>query len=170
MTVIPVLGNFGVEIPAPQLHREGDLILEIPIDSDEQVMSTAPGHGYLLRDGRLSRVPIAKSCTCDKPQSHDRRVFSVLQILRLVKDGNLLFLPHPRLSELGWFVVFSPHESLFLQRSVDSFHRIFGAWLGRDPSGLDADEAAYLDTIKRDSKKAFEEANSVSSDDDRWHR
>lgn len=154
------------------LHREGDLILEIPIVSDENVMSTTPGHGYLLREGRLSRVPVAKSCTCDQPQSHDRRVFSVLQISRLVKDGKLLFLPHPRLSKLGWFVVLSPRESLFMKGSVDSFHRIIQAvhaGLAKPSSELHADEEAYLETIRRDSKKAFEEAKSVSSDDDRWH-
>jgi hypothetical protein len=131
-------------------------------------MSTTPGHGYLLRDGRLSRVRITNSCRCDAPESHDLRVFSVLQISRLVKDGKLLFLPHPRLSKLGWFVVLSPHESLLLQPSVDSFHRIIRA-MGKDSSGLNADEKSYLKTIERYSKEAFEEASSVSSDDERWH-
>jgi hypothetical protein len=96
-------------------------------------------------------------------------VFSVLQISRLVKDGKLLFLPHPRLSKLGWFVVLSPHEALLLlQPSVDSFHRVIRA-MGKDSSGLNADEKSHIKTIERYSKEAFEQATSVSSDEARWH-
>ena len=84
------------------LHREGDLIIKTPIDSDEKVMSTCPGHGYLLREGRLTRVQIAQCCTCSLPETHDQRVFSVLQVSGLVREGKLLFLPHARLSKLGW--------------------------------------------------------------------
>jgi hypothetical protein len=108
------------------------------------------------------------SCRCDAPESHDLRVFSVLQISRLVKDGKLLFLPHPRLSKLGWFVVLSPHEALLLQPSVDSFHRVVRA-MGKDSSGLNADEKSHIKTIERYSKEAFEQATSVSSDEARWH-
>jgi hypothetical protein len=114
--------------------------------ADENVMSTTPGHGYLLREGRLSRVPIARSCTCNQPRSHDQRVFLVLQISRLVKDGKLLFLPHHRLSKLGWFVVLSPRESSSMQGSVDSLHRVIQALhaeLGKHSKGLSADEKAY---------------------------
>jgi hypothetical protein len=132
------------------LHREGDLILETPIESDEQVMSTTPGHGYLHREGQLSRVQIAKSCQCGKAESHDKRVFSVLQLSRLVKEGKLLFLPHPVLSKLGWFVALSPNESEYLQPRVDRFHRIFTAVLGgatEKPSELDAERVADLEVI-----------------------
>jgi FRG domain len=153
------------------LHREGDLIIETPVDSDEKVMSTCPGHGYLLREGRLNRVQIAQCCTCSLPETHDHRVFSVLQISRLVREGKLLFLPHARLSKLGWFVVLGPNESQLIQPSVDSFHKIMKGWqqqLDQKPSDLDSEERNYLDRLRQDSAIAFQNAIPLSSDDQRW--
>jgi hypothetical protein len=153
------------------LHREGDLILETPIESDQKIMSTTPGHGYMFREGRLVRIPTAKSCSCGKPESHDQRVFSVLQISRLVKDGRLIFLPHPSLSTLGWFVVISPGESSTLQPSVDSFHRVFRAILidqGNKTSKMKADAKELMEATRSASEKAFGQAKAIGSDDDRW--
>lgn len=154
------------------LHREGDLILEVPIESDHNIMSTTPGHGYMFRGGQLVRVPIAPCCPCGNPESHDQRVFSVLQISKLVREGKLIFLPHPRLSGLGWFLVLSPHESSHIQPAVDSFHRVLRAVLGKvdgKTNEMDTDESTKLQAIKSGSEKAFNKAKLISSDDDRWH-
>src|SRR5208283_2851794 len=154
------------------LHREGDLILETPIESDEKAMSTMPGHGYMIREGRLVRIPTDKSCTCGKPESHDQRVFSVLQSSRLVKDGTLIFLPHPRLSTLGWFIVISSDEPSTMQPAVDSFHRVLRAvYVGPDnkTGKWEADAREFMEATRSASEKAFGAAKTIDSDDHLWN-
>ena len=87
------------------LHRDDELIVESPMVADNTALSVTAGHSYFLRNRRLKRQLMSSACKCGRPMVHDKLVRSVLQLSSLLEDGSLILLPHPRLAELGWYIV-----------------------------------------------------------------
>lgn len=101
------------------LQRDSDLILEVPMSSDGETMTTHFGHPYFLRKGKLTREAMDTACSCGDPDSHDERVTSVLRLQHLVKEGQLILLQHPfpRFSEI-WYYVISGNEAAAMDKQV----------------------------------------------------
>jgi hypothetical protein len=109
------------------LQRDDELIIETPMVADNDALSVTAGHSYFLRNGELERQLMKTACRCGKPETHDKRVRSVLQLSSFLKDGALILLPHPRLADLGWYVVIAGSEGQSMQPRIASFKRVVKA-------------------------------------------
>jgi len=106
------------------LIKKGDLIVEKEMESDREIMSVGQGFGYLLRNGKLDLCEIDNACTCGHPEIHLESTRALLQLPRLVKEGKVLFLPHPRLSQLGWYFVITENDQQGILASVAGFRQV----------------------------------------------
>lgn len=109
------------------LQRDDELIVESPMEADRDALNVMAGHSYFLRDGILERQVMESACKCGNPETHDKRVRSVLQLSSLLEDGTLILLPHPLMSQLGWHVVITGSEGRNMIPRVASFHKVVKA-------------------------------------------
>jgi hypothetical protein len=109
------------------LQRDDELIVETPMEADQDALNVMAGHSYFLQDGILKRQLMASACKCGKPETHDKRIRSVLQLSSLLEDGTLILLPHPLMADLGWHVVIAGSEGRSMLPRVSSFKKVVRA-------------------------------------------
>jgi hypothetical protein len=124
------VSNHGPLYEGVWLQRDDDLIIETPMQADNETLSTTLGHAYLLREGKLVRQQMAAACPCPFPESHDERVGSVLRLSGLVAEGKIILLPHPRLWE--WcYVAISGNDTQFLALTLRVLGRSYPRFKAR---------------------------------------
>ena len=106
------------------LVKSGELIVEKDMEADRRVLSVGGGHGYLLRNGKLELCTVENACQCGHPELHLQSIRSLLQVPRLVSEGKLLLLPHPKLSALGWYVVITENDHQGILENVAGFQQV----------------------------------------------
>lgn len=121
------------------LQRDDELIVETPMEADTDALNVMAGHSYFLRDGVVERQVMESACKCGKPETHDERVRSVLQLSSLLQDGTLILLPHPSMSQLGWHVVITGAEGREMIPRVTSFQKVVKALNKHGPQPRSAD-------------------------------
>jgi len=109
------------------LQRDDELVVEVPMVADSDSLTGCPGHAYFLKCGGLERQTMKGSCECGNPASHDHRVASVLRLSSCLEDQALILIPHPRLDNLGCYVVITGDEGAALKPDVDRFRRVHRA-------------------------------------------
>lgn len=109
------------------LQRDDDMIIEVPMSVENHELMVSQGHAYFLKSGRLNRQEIRNSCRCGSPESHDLRVQAMLRLSALIREGTLILLPHPKLSQLGWNIVITGTEGNSLMPQVTSFQKVMKA-------------------------------------------
>jgi hypothetical protein len=100
------------------LQRDDSLIVVPPMEADEKTLTTGLGHCYFFNNGSLERQHMEKSCKCSSPESHDLRVTEMLRIQHLVKNGDLILLPHPYHPE-DWFFAITGDERNFISQDIE---------------------------------------------------
>jgi hypothetical protein len=85
------------------LHREEDLIVETQVTADDETLTMHAGHTYRMKGRGLTRQVVSGACQCSDPDSHDVRVATALALPELIRNGQLVLLPHP--TEPNWHFV-----------------------------------------------------------------
>lgn len=100
------------------LQRDSDLIFETPMEVVDDSLSVLGGHPFFFKDGVIERQEMPKSCRCDHPETHNKRLEMMLRIQHLVEGRKLILLPHPYFSE-DWFYLITGTERDFLAKDID---------------------------------------------------
>jgi hypothetical protein len=145
------------------LQRDSDLILEVPMSSDGETLSTHPGHPYFLRDGRLTREDMDAACKCGNPDSHDQRVASVLRLQHLVKNGEVILLEHPMFGDV-WFYAITGDEAEVMDEHIRRGKLIIGTALNMLRSGVSPLSAGGPRTDESEQDGAGQPATRSESD------